>query len=336
MNKYQSNRTSLERKSNLVEKISLLVPMFNEEQVIPAFFNEVLAVLNELNVDWEIICVNDGSKDRTLEMLSQKNLLDSRIKIINFSRNFGKERALTAAIDFATGDAVIPIDADLQDPPELIPLMIQRWHEGYDIVNAVRAHRKTDTLLKRFTAKMFYRAINAISEIHIPSNAGDYRLLSRRVCDALHLLGERRRFMKGLFSWVGYPTATIEYSRKARVMGNSKFSYWKLWNFAIEGITSFSTAPLRLASYLGLISAISSFFYALIIVVKTMIFGNPVSGYPSLMTAILFLGGVQLIFIGIIGEYIGRIHDEVKGRPIYIIESAIGFEPKINGAKNDA
>ena len=311
---------------NLAVKISLLVPMFNEEEVIHTFFMETIAVLSTLDVGWEIICVNDGSKDRTISHLHEWNQRDSRIKVINFSRNFGKECALTAAIDFATGDAVICIDADLQDPPELIPLMIQRWFEGYDVVNAVRANRDHDTFTKRFTAQIFYRIINAISNTEIPYNAGDYRLLSRRVCDSLKLLRERRRFMKGLFSWAGYLTATVTYTLKPRRAGHTKFSYWKLWNFAIDGVTSFSSVPLRLATYVGLILACISLSYAILIVFRTIVFGNPISGYPSIMTAILFFGGVQLIALGIIGEYIGRIHDEVKGRPIYLVESTKGFE----------
>jgi len=308
------------------EKLSIIVPMFNEEDVIPTFFSEIMLVIERLDLEWEIICVNDGSRDRTWELLTTCQKQDSRIKLVNFSRNFGKERALTAGIDYATGDAVVPIDADLQDPPEVIALMVARWREGFDVVNAVRSNRKHDTLAKRLTAKMFYRVLNALSDVEIPADTGDFRLLSRRAYEALRELGEQRRFMKGIFSWVGYPTATVEYERKSRLAGSTKFNYWKLWNFAIEGITSFSTAPLKVASYVGLSSAFLSFCYAIVIVVKTIVYGNPVSGYPSLMTAILFLGGVQLIFIGVVGEYIGRIHDEVKFRPIYIVESTRGFE----------
>lgn len=313
------------------EKLSLVVPMYNEEAVIPLFFAEIVRVLEQLPLEWEIICVNDGSRDRTLELLMQWHQRESRIKVINLSRNFGKERALTAAIDYASGDAVIPIDVDLQDPPEIIPLMVQRWREGYDIVNAVRSERKHDTPAKRVTAHMFYHVINAISDVEIPANTGDFRLLSRRVCEALRALRERRRFMKGLFSWVGYPTTTVEYERKPRAAGTTKFNYWKLWNFAIDGITSFSTAPLKIATYVGLMSALLSLCYASYIIFKTIFYGNPVSGYPSLMSAILFFGGVQLIFIGVIGEYIGRIHDEVKFRPIYIVESALGFGTVLSG-----
>jgi len=311
------------------QTLSLVVPMFNEEDVIPSFFQEILMVMRQLTLDWEIICVNDGSRDRTLELLRAWNQQDSRIKVINLSRNFGKERALTAAIDYASGDALIPIDADLQDPPEIIPQMVELWKQGYDVVNAVRAKRKSDSLAKRVTAGWFYRVLDIVSDVPIPSDTGDFRLLSRRAYTALRSLRETRRFMKGLFSWVGYPTVEIKYERKSRAAGTSKFNYWKLWNFAIEGIASFSTAPLKVSTYLGLTSALVSLFYAVYIVIDTILYGNPVSGYPSLMTAILFLGGVQLIFIGVIGEYIGRIHDEVKLRPIYIVESVCGLEMKV-------
>jgi hypothetical protein len=204
--------------------------------------------------------------------------------------------------------------------------LVQRWREGYDVVNAVRVKRDHDTFAKRTTARMFYRVINAISDVEIPSDSGDFRLLSKRACDALRLLRERRRFMKGLFSWVGYPTTTVQYLRKPRVAGTTKFNYWKLWNFAIEGITSFSTVPLRIATYLGLIVAATSMCYTLYLIVDTLIFGNDVKGYPSLMSAVLFFGGVQLIFVGILGEYVGRIYDEVKNRPIYVAESTLGFD----------
>jgi glycosyltransferase involved in cell wall biosynthesis len=316
------------------KKISIVVPMYNEEEVIQIFFTEILKVMNQLPLDWEIVCVNDGSRDHTWELLLQWHNSDPRIKVINLSRNFGKERALTAAIDYATGDAVIPIDVDLQDPPEIIPLMVQRWLEGYDVVNAVRSQRKHDTVLKRTTARMFYKVINSISDVDIPSDVGDFRLLSKRACNALRSMRERRRFMKGLFSWVGYPTTTVTYERKPRAAGSTKFNYWKLWNFAIEGIASFSTVPLKIATYIGLMYAVLSLIYAAYMIIDTLIFGNAVAGYPSLMTAILFFGGVQLIFIGIIGEYIGRIHDEVKYRPIYFVESIYGFDATLSDIGN--
>ena len=310
----------------MTKKLSLLVPMYNEEEVIGPFFNQVLPIVEQLALDWEIVCVNDGSKDRTLEILLEWHQQDERIKVINLSRNFGKERAMTAALDLAQGDAVIPMDADLQDPPELIPEMVEKWQLGFDVVNAARASRDTDTITKRTTAGLFYRLINTVSETEIPRNVGDYRLLSRRVCDVLRSMRETHRFMKGLSSWVGYPTTTIYYERQPRLGGETKWNYWNLWNYALEGIISFSTVPLKIATYLGLTAATLGFAYAIMLVIKTMIFGDPVQGYPSLMTAILFFGGVQLIFIGIIGEYIARIHDEMKGRPIYVIDTTHGFD----------
>lgn len=308
------------------KKLSLLVPMYNEEEVIASFFNEVIPILEQLPLIWEVVCVNDGSRDRTLDLLKEWHKKDSRIIVINLSRNFGKERALTAALDFATGDAVIPIDADLQDPPEIIPQLVKLWEEGFDVVNAVRGNRSSDTLMKRLTARWFYNVINSMSDVKISPDTGDFRLLSKRACDVLRSMRESRRFMKGLFSWVGYKTTSVFYERKPRIAGTTKWNYWKLFNFAVEGITSFSTAPLKFATYIGLASALSAIGYAIYLVVDTLVYGNPVKGYPSIMTTILFIGGVQFIFIGIIGEYIGKISDEVKGRPIYIIESVTGLE----------
>lgn len=299
--------------------------MYNEEDVVQNFFTEIIPILENLKIYWEIVCINDGSTDRTLEILWDFNKRDARIKVINFSRNFGKESALTAGLDYVTGDAVIPIDADLQDPPDIIPKMVDLWLSGFDVVNAARSCRKSDTWFKRTSSRWFYTVINQISDFKIPENVGDYRLLSRRCYKVINTLSEKRRFMKGLFSWVGFPTATIHYERKPRVAGKTKFNYWKLWNFAIEGITSFSTIPLRIATYLGLLTSMLSFLYAFYLIIETLIFGNNVEGYPSVMTAILFFGGVQLIFIGVIGEYISRIHDEVKGRPVYVVESSRGF-----------
>jgi polyisoprenyl-phosphate glycosyltransferase len=310
----------------MTQKLSLLVPIYNEADVINLFFERVLPIMEGLALDWEILCVNDGSKDRTQELLAQWHARDARIKVINLSRNFGKERALTSALDLASGDAVIPIDVDLQEPPELIPRLVSLWREGFDVVNATRSSRASDSLPKRATAKLFYRVINSLSDVEIPRDAGDFRLLSRRVCDVLRSMRETHRFMKGMFAWAGFPSTTIYFERLPRSGGVTKWNFWRLWNFALEGITSFSTVPLKIASYLGLLTATLGLFYASFLVVRTLIFGDPVKGYPSLMTAVLFFGGVQLMFIGIIGEYIARIHDEVKGRPIYVIESTKGFE----------
>ncbi len=320
----------------MTEKLSLLVPVYNEADVIDSFFEQVLPIMEGLDLDWEVVCVNDGSKDRSLEMLWHWHARDARIKVISLSRNFGKERAMTAALDLASGDAVIPIDADLQDPPELIPRMVEQWRQGFDVVNAVRSSRDSDSFVKRTTAGWFYRVMNSLAETEIPENAGDFRLLSRRVCDHLRAMRETHRFMKGMFAWVGFSTTTLYFERKPRKGGTTKWNYWRLWNYALEGIISFSTVPLKMASYLGLMTATLSFLYAGALVVRTMIFGEPVKGYPSQMAAILFLGGVQLIFIGIIGEYIARIHDEVKGRPIYIIDSLKGFEQTVSSLGDKA
>lgn len=309
----------------MTKKLSLLVPMYNEEEVVAEFFAEIIPFLENLPLTWEIICVNDGSKDHTLELLRGWHERESRIKVINLSRNFGKECAMTAALDHATGDAVIPIDADLQDPPELIPKMVGLWMEGFDVVNAVRSSRNSDTRMKRLTAKWFYKIINSISNVEISPDTGDFRLLSRRACDVLRSMRETRRFMKGLFSWIGFNTTFVYYERKQRAAGTTKWNYWKLLNFAIEGITSFSTVPIRIASYIGLMAALMSLSYALVLVMDTLIFGNSVQGYASLMTAVIFFGSVQLIFIGVLGEYVGRIYDEVKRRPVYIVESALGL-----------
>ncbi len=312
----------------MTQKLSLLVPMYNEVDVIDGFFARVKPVLEGLELEWEVVCVNDGSKDGTLDRLWQWHERDRRIKVINLSRNFGKERALIAALDLASGDAVIPVDADLQDPPELIPRMVELWQQGFDVVNAVRSSRRGDPALKRVTAKLFYFIFNTLSNFDIPSDVGDFRLLSRRVCDLLRSMRESHRFLKGLSAWVGLPTTTIYFEREPRSGGTTKWNYWRLWNYALEGIVSFSTVPLKMASYLGLFTAITSFMYGGFLVVRTLLFGDPVHGYPSLMVAVLFIGGVQLIFIGVIGEYIARIHDEVKGRPIYVIESVRGFEDR--------
>ncbi len=270
---------------------------------------------------WEMVCVNDGSTDDTLLQLIALHQQDPRIHVIDLSRNFGKEAALTAGLDAAQGDAAIPLDADLQDPPELIPALLAQWHDGYDVVNAVRLSRKGESWLKRASAHFFYRAINRMSAVDIPADTGDFRLLSRPVLDALQSLPERRRFMKGLFAWVGFRSTNIYYHRAPRHSGKTTWNYWKLWNFAVEGITSFSQVPLQLAAYLGFIVSGLAFIYALWLIISTMVYGNPVKGYPSMMVTLLFLGGVQLMALGVIGEYLGRIYEESKHRPIYLVRN---------------
>ncbi|HEX7390018.1 MAG TPA: glycosyltransferase family 2 protein, partial [Acidiphilium sp.] len=279
------------------------------------------AVLDAGGETWELVCVNDGSRDDTLARLVALSERDSRVRVIDLSRNFGKEAALTAGLDHARGEAVIPLDADLQDPPEVIPELIAKWREGFDVVNAMRASRDSDSRMKRITARSFYRVINRMSEVDIPSDVGDFRLISRPALEALKRLPERRRFMKGLFAWVGFRTATVLYQRAPRHAGTTTWNYWKLWNFAIEGITSFSSAPLRLASYLGFAVSIFAFIYAIVTVFDKLAYGNPVKGYPSLLVAVLFLGGVQLLAIGVIGEYLGRLYEESKQRPVYLVRA---------------
>lgn len=313
------------------ELVSILVPMHNESSVVDLFFDTMELALAPALADFEFICVDDGCTDDTLEKLVSIARRDARVKIVSFSRNFGKEAAMSAALDHSAGDAVIPIDADLQDPPELINDMIRAWLSGYDVVYAKRASRETDSLMKRRTAGLFYRVFNAISDTPIPENVGDYRLMSRRVVEVIRHLPEKDRFMKGLFSWPGFKTTTIEFNRQTRAEGNSKFNYWKLWNFAISGIASFSTVPIRIGTYLGLLISMASFLYATYVVVKTLVYGVDVPGYSSLIVIILFLGGVQLVVMGLMGEYIGRIYKEVKGRPIYVVDRVIGFDANMLG-----
>ena len=302
------------------KKLSIVAPAYNEEENVDRFMEEMGRVLSSITEAWEIICVNDGSRDRTLQKLIEWNRRDKRIKAINLSRNFGKEIAMTAGIDFASGDAVIPIDIDLQDPPGLICEMVRLWQEGADVVYATRLQRDGESAVKKITASLFYTTISRITRIHIPRDTGDYRLMDRRVVESLKMLPENQRFMKGLFSWVGYRQISLPYNREKRFAGKTKFNYWKLWNFAIEGITSFSIVPLQLATYIGMLTSLLAFLYAVFITGRTLLHGVDVPGYASTMAVMLFLGGVQLIFLGIVGEYIGRIYNEVKRRPLYIIK----------------
>ncbi|TBM10105.1 glycosyltransferase [Hafnia alvei] len=301
-------------------KISLVVPVFNEEDTIPIFYKAVREYepLNEYEV--EIVFINDGSKDSTENIINALAISDELVKPLSFTRNFGKEPALFAGLDHATGDAVIPIDVDLQDPIDVIPHLIEKWKAGSDMVLAKRTDRSTDGHLKRKSAEMFYKLHNKISTPKIEENVGDFRLMSREVVENIKKLPERNLFMKGILSWVGGKTEVVEYSRAERCAGESKFNGWKLWNLALEGITSFSTFPLRMWTYIGLGVSAFAFIYAAWMIIDKIIWGNPVPGYPSLMTAILFLGGVQLIGIGVLGEYIGRIYVEVKNRPRYVLK----------------
>jgi glycosyltransferase involved in cell wall biosynthesis len=301
--------------------ISIVAPCYNEEAVIDIFLEKIFVVLEQLGRSFEIVFVNDGSRDNTLEVLKAKSKEYAGIRVINLSRNFGKEAALTAGIDAARGEVVVPIDVDLQDPPELILEFVKKYEEGYDVVVGKRVDRTTDTPAKRMSAELFYKMHNKISDIEIPHNVGDYRLMSRRVVEELKKLPETQRFMKGIFAWLGFKTAVVEYKREARAAGDTSFNGWKLWNFALDGITSFSTAPLRVWLYVGIVLAFIAFLFGAWIVVKTLLFGSDTPGYASMITVILFLGGIQLMGIGILGEYIGRIYLESKNRPIYIVEN---------------
>lgn len=303
-------------------KISLVVPVFNEEAALPLFYQAVreYAPLQAWQV--EIVFINDGSKDRTPEIAAALAQADPLVTLVDFTRNFGKEPALFAGLEHATGEAVIPMDVDLQDPIEVVPRLVAAWQAGADVVLAKRVDRSTDGRLKRKTAEWFYKLHNKISNPKIEENVGDFRLMSREVVDNILRLPERNLFMKGVLSFVGGKVSVVEYARAERVAGTTKFNGWKLWNLAVEGITSFSTFPLRVWTYLGLGVAALAFIYALWMVIDKLIWGNPVPGYPSLMTAILFLGGVQLIGIGVLGEYIGRIYIETKGRPRYVIRKS--------------
>ncbi|HEU5047968.1 MAG TPA: glycosyltransferase family 2 protein [Rickettsiales bacterium] len=307
-------------------EISVVIPMFNESEVMEKLFARLKPCIEQVTTNYEIVCVNDGSRDDTLLKLREFHRQDPRIKVVHLSRNFGKEAALTAGIDYTVGRVVIPIDADLQDPPEMIPQMIAKWKEGYKVVLATRRSRPTDSWLKRKSAGWFYRAINAVSTVKIPPNTGDYRLMDRQVVDAVKRLPERTRFMKGIFAFAGFSTTTIYFDRESRAAGTTSWNYWGLWKFALEGIFSFTTVPLHIWTYMGAVISLVSFFWALEIIVKTMIFGNPVHGYASTMVAVLFMGGVQLLSIGIIGEYVGRIFTETKHRPVYLVEETLGIQ----------
>lgn len=311
--------------------LSIVVPMHNESQNVQAFYDRVAGVLDGLGETWEIVCVNDGSRDDTLAQLTELHLRDPRVKVIDLSRNFGKEIALTAGLDHATGDAVIPIDADLQDPPELIPELLAKWREGYEVVNATRRSRQGETWVKKATANAFYRALEKMTSIRIPRNTGDFRLISRPAMDALRRLPERNRFMKGLFAWVGFRQATVYFDRHPRHAGVTTWNYWRLWNLALDGITSFSSLPLRIWSYLGAGIALCAFFYASFLILRTLFFGIDLPGYASIMVTILFIGGIQLIGLGVLGEYLGRIFEEVKQRPMYLIRESHGIHDAADG-----
>ncbi len=301
--------------------ITILVPAYNEEEVLELLYERLKNLMDEnINYNFEVLLVNDGSKDKTLQIMQELRIKDKRISYLNLSRNFGKEIAMIAGLDYCKGDAVVIIDADLQDPPELIPEMIKYWEEGYDDIYAKRKTREGETWLKKFTSKMYYKILQTFTKIEIQKDTGDFRLLDRRCVEALKSMRENQRYTKGLFSLIGYNKKEILYDRDPRAAGQTKWNYGKLINLSIDGITSFTTTPLRWAAIIGVIISIIGFIYMLYIIIKTLVTGIDVPGYASMMVVILFLGGIQLIFLGIIGEYLGRAFNESKHRPLYFIE----------------
>ncbi|MBL6455013.1 glycosyltransferase family 2 protein [Belnapia sp. T6] len=301
--------------------LSVVVPVFNEEAVVACFHARLATVMDSLGLSWEAVYVDDGSQDGTVRLLETLRASHPEIALLSLSRNFGKEVAMTAGLDHARGSgAVIVIDADLQDPPELIPELVAGWQDGVDIVYAQRRSRAGETWMKKATAHAFYRLMARVGgPVQLPPDVGDFRLMSRRSVDALLQLRERHRFMKGLFAWVGFPSRAVLYDRAPRAAGTTKWNYGRLFNLSVEGITSFTTLPLRLATWMGVATAVFAMGYGGEVVLKAMIYGDPVPGYPSLMAVILFLGGVQLMTLGVIGEYLGRVFNETKGRPLYIV-----------------
>lgn len=301
--------------------VTILVPAYNEEAVLPMLYDRLKALMDANTAyNFEVLLVNDGSKDKTFSIMQELRSKDKRINYLNLSRNFGKETAMIAGLDYAKGDCVIIIDADLQDPPELIPEMLQYWEQGYDDVYAKRKSRKGETWLKKFTSKMYYKVLQSMTKVEIQKDTGDFRLLDRRCVEALKQIRESQRYTKGLFSWIGYNKKEILYDRDPRAAGQTKWNYKKLVDLSIDGITSFTTSPLRWSAILGILVSLAGFIYMLVIIIKTLINGVEVPGYASTMVVILFLGGIQLIFLGVIGEYLGRAFYETKGRPLYFIE----------------
>jgi polyisoprenyl-phosphate glycosyltransferase len=327
------SRTDTAGAEQRAQTLSVIVPAYNEETVLPEFHRRLAAVLAGIPMRCEIVYVNDGSTDSTIEVIRKLRASDPNVTVVDLSRNFGKEAAMTAGFDLAAGDAVVVIDSDLQDPPELIPEMVEKWRAGFDMVYAQRTVRDGESRLKKTTSFLFYRLIQRVSRVRIPRDTGDYRLLSRRAVDALNRLREQHRFMKGLFAFIGFPQTAIPYRRDPRFAGETKFNYWRLWNFAIEGFTSFTIAPLKIATYTGLFTSLCAFLYGAYVVYKTLRFGDPVTGYPSMMVVITFLGGAQLGFIGILGEYIGRMFNETKQRPLYFLNA---YEPAAQAERHPA
>lgn len=314
------------RPLNAATTISVIIPVLNEEDSVNPFVDAVAPLLESTGAGWELVFVDDGSRDKTVHALLARRATMPQIRIVSLSRNFGKEAALAAGLDYATGDMVAVMDVDMQDPPALLLDMVARWQEGYDVVYGRRVQRSSDSAMKRMTAGRFYKLFNSIADAPIPDNVGDFRLMDRSVVEALKRLPERVRFMKGLFAWVGFRSIALDYERPPRLAGETKFRYWRLWNFALDGITSFSTVPLRVWTYIGFIISLLSFLYGSFVILRTVVMGVDVPGYASLLAVMLFLGGVQLIGLGVIGEYLGRVFYEVKQRPVYLAARLYGFD----------
>ena len=309
--------------------LSVVAPVFNEEKILPELYRRMSAALDSTGESWELILVNDGSRDRTPEIMRELHAADPRVKVLSFSRNFGHQVAITAGTDFARGDAVVVIDADLQDPPEVIPELMARWRDGYEVVYAVRSERRGETWFKEATAKLFYRIIHQVTEIDIPMDTGDFRLMDRKAIDALKSMREKHRFMRGMSVWVGFRQTGVPYVRAERFAGETKYPFKKMLKFALDGITSFSYLPLQLATYVGFVAAGLAVLGIVATVILRLSGSQAFYGQATTLVSVLFLGGVQLISLGIIGEYLGRIYDEVKGRPLYIVREALGFENEL-------
>lgn len=310
--------------------LSVVAPVFNEEAILHELYRRLREVLDGAGLDWELVLINDGSRDRSLEIMRELHAADERVKVVSFARNFGHQVAITAGADYAQGEAVCIIDADLQDPPEVILDLLAKWREGYEVIYAVRSEREGETWFKEFTAKAFYRIIYRITDINIPMDTGDFRLMDRRVVQALRTMREKHRFMRGMSVWVGFKQTGVHYKRAARFAGETKYPLKKMLKFALDGITSFSYFPLQLATYIGFAAAALAVLGILITIILRLTGSHAFEGQASTLVAVLFLGGVQLISVGIIGEYLGRIYDEVKGRPLYIVGEALGFEEQVN------
>jgi glycosyltransferase involved in cell wall biosynthesis len=314
------------RRTRKGRTLSLVIPMHNEAPVLDALFERLDAAVGQLGLAVEIVCIDDGSRDDTLERLRARARIDKRIRALSLSRNFGKEAALTAGLEAATGHMIVPLDADLQDPPELIAEFVTLWEQGYDVVYGVRADRSSDTPLKRTTANLFYQVFNSVSDYPIPASTGDFRLMDRCVVEALNRLPERNRFMKGLFAWVGFRQVGVPYVRPARLAGESAWGYRKLFRFAVDGVTAFTTLPLRIWTLVGIGAALVAVLTAIGLILRVLIVGRDVPGYASLMVVVLFAFALQMIALGVMGEYIGRMYQEVKGRPTYLVKDRIGFD----------